>query len=150
MLVMLVIIGAAFGAFVIQRLSNAPCLQSAQSNIYLLVVNDTTHNALSGVQVSGSVSWLCQVQATPPAYSIASLRIGPTETNSSGLPIFLGSIIGNYSLTLSYAGRVFHASFGSGAEANVNVNIGLPSVNVSEVYCIFGGGTCFSTSTLEG
>jgi hypothetical protein len=95
--------------------------------------------------VSGEVEWLCGVQATPPLYTTNSQGIGSLESGANNVPLYLGSIIGNYSLTLSYGTSVYHVSFGAGAQENVNVTVSLPSLNITEISCTYGGAMCFRT-----
>jgi hypothetical protein len=151
---------ALFGAYLVTSLQNAEtvhfqqsesqytgttCFQSAQNNVFLFVINDTTRAPIQGVGVSGEVKWLCGVQASPTLYTTASQGIGSIESGANNVPLYLGSIIGNYSLALSYGISLYHVSFGAGAQENVNVTVGLPSLNITEISCTYGGAMCFRT-----
>ena len=97
---------------------------------------------------NGDVKWLCGSNI-PPEYYITSQSIGTFYTPSNGT-LLIGSIIGNYSLTLRYSGHSYHANFSPGAEQNVNVTVSLPSDRISVVGCVFGDGICFNETNPNG
>jgi hypothetical protein len=117
------------------------CIQSASSSFYLTVKNDSTNSPFQGVTVSGVVKWLCGSSSS--TYYVATQSISSLHTPSNGT-VLVGSIIGNYSLTLLYNGMTNTIEFSGGVEQNVNVTVLLPSNHVTVIGCVFGNGSCFN------
>ncbi len=141
LIVVVVISVSSFGAYlVLVRHTLNTCYQSAASTIYLTVENDSTSARIQNAKVSGEVKWLC---GSTQGYFVASQNIGQQYTGSNGT-VFVGSIIGNYSLTLSYKGVSYPVEFSPGAEQNVNVTVLIPSNHLIITGCVFGDGTCFN------
>ena len=141
--------GVSASAYVaLNNHQSSTCFQSAASQFYVTVVSDSTNARLSGVGVSGNVKWLCGSESSP-GYFLASQNIGQADTPSNGT-LLVGSIIGNYSLTLSYQGKAYPVKFSGGAEQDVNVTVRVPSDRVTVVGCTFGGGSCFNETNPGG
>ncbi len=143
-LIFLLIILAIFGAYLaITRYYGSTCIQSAQSEVYLTVRNDSSTARVKGAAVTGNVKWFCGSNA-PPGYFIASQNIGSYDTPANGT-LLIGSIIGNYSLTVYYSSHTYKVSFSPGAEQNVNVTLAVPSGQTTVVGCAFGSNNlCFN------
>lgn len=142
-IVFFLILGSVVGAYFARiNDSQSTCNQSAQSNVYLTILDESTLNKLQGATVAGEVTWLCGSNS-PKGYFVASQNIAIIHTPANGTA-YLGSIIGNYSLTLTYSGISYQVRFGVGAEQNVNVTVSLPSDRISIVGCTFFGGSCFN------
>lgn len=122
--------------------SQNTCNQSAESNVYLTILDESTLNGLQGASVAGEVTWLCGSNS-PTGYFVASQIIGTIYSPTNGT-VYLGSIVGNYSLTLTYSGNSYQVRFGVGAEQNVNATVSLPSDRITITGCTFGGGSCFN------
>ena len=149
LIIVAIIAVSGLSAYLYVSLNNgSTCIQSAESQFYLTVVDDSTNARLSGVGVSGNVKWLCGSEL-PPGYFIASQNIGEARTSSNGI-LLIGSIIGNYSLKLSYQGKSYPVKFSGGAEQNVNVTVSLPSNRMTVIGCTFGGGLCFNETNPSG
>ena len=119
------------------------CSQSApQSFLYLKAVSDSSMSPVRGVAVSGSVKWLCGSESSP-GYFVASALIGNLATPSNGT-VFLGSIIGNYTIFASYSSSVYSVVFSSVVEQIITITLALPSGRITAVGCIYGGATCFN------
>jgi hypothetical protein len=119
------------------------CNQTSESEVYLTVLNDSTGTGISGVQVGGSVKWLC-ASNSPPGYFAASENLGILHTYTNGT-VWLGTIIGNYTLTLHDLSHFYTVRFSPGAEQTVNVTVGLPSARMTVVGCVFGSkSNCFN------
>jgi hypothetical protein len=141
LVVVTVVVLSSLGAyFVLVHHNPNTCVQSAASSVYLTIENDSAGARLQNLTVSGEVKWVC---GSSTGNFVASQNIGKLYTPSNGA-VFVGSVIGNYSLTLSYKGTSYPVKFASGAEQNVNVTVLIPSNHLSVIGCVFGDGVCFN------
>ncbi len=143
-IILLLVLLGTFGAYLaMTRYYGSTCAQSAESNVYLTIANDSSSARIGGVEVTGNVKWLCGSNS-PPGYFIASQDIGTLYTPSNGT-LLIGNNIGNYTLTLYYSNHSYHVHFSPGADENINVTVSLPSDKMAVIGCVFGSNSiCFN------
>jgi hypothetical protein len=109
------------------------CGQSV-SQVYLSVVSDSPPSVpLQGARVSGNVQWLCTTD-TPPGYITQYGTFSPKETPANGT-LKLGTIAGNYSLSIQYQSQKYSTVFSPIAGQTFEAVLSLPSGSLRLLEC---------------
>ena len=110
------------------------CPPPIGSPIYFrAIADDSANQSIKGVKVSGSIEWLCYTTDGPGFIdqysSVPSLM---TQLNGT---VNVGSIMGNYSLSIQYLSLKYSVNFGPTAQEPFFVTVSLPSGHVTVVQC---------------
>ena len=110
------------------------CVAPASSQVFLRVYSSGSANQpVGGARVSGTIEWECPAD-NAPGYIVQFSSI-PMQTTPPNGTIILGSISGNYSVTVAYLGHQYSLNFGPVAAQPTVVTMGLPNGQYAVAAC---------------
>jgi hypothetical protein len=126
---------SAIGIFVAISVDDFGSCVQPLSRVYLTATSDTANTPIQGARASGNIQWLCNTDSdAPPGYIIQYSNVNPGVTPANGT-VYLGSIVGNYSLTIQYLNQKYSVNFAPLSGQSLFIVIGLPSGHSSYFEC---------------
>jgi len=122
------------GALVTISVGDYGSCSEESSFVYLRVISDSPANVpVQGAKVEGNVQWSCAAD-TPSGY-VTQYSVVKSQVTPYNGTISLGTIVGNYSVSVQYLGQKYFLNFNTFANETNLVVLSVPEGQVRYLEC---------------